>query len=109
MPNGGRGAAARVLLVHDRGAEGIDSLHYAKGVDAYVIHLGAGLPAAGRAAGSREFTIPAGLMERLCWLVAVAMEHDDVRATPEHCRVPPQGWRCTREPGHDGPCAAVPA
>jgi hypothetical protein len=23
------------------------------------------------------------------------------------CEVPPEGWRCTREPGHDGPCAAV--
>lgn len=22
--------------------------------------------------------------------------------------VPPEGWRCTREAGHDGPCAAVP-
>lgn len=24
------------------------------------------------------------------------------------CNVPPSGWRCTRAPGHDGPCAAVP-
>jgi hypothetical protein len=24
------------------------------------------------------------------------------------CQVPPPGWRCTREPGHDGSCAAVP-
>lgn len=24
------------------------------------------------------------------------------------CPKPPDGWRCTREPGHDGPCAAVP-
>lgn len=24
------------------------------------------------------------------------------------CNVPPEGWRCTRERGHDGPCAAVP-
>jgi hypothetical protein len=24
------------------------------------------------------------------------------------CRVPPAGWRCTRQRGHDGPCAAVP-
>jgi hypothetical protein len=22
------------------------------------------------------------------------------------CTVPPQGWLCTREPGHEGPCAA---
>jgi hypothetical protein len=24
------------------------------------------------------------------------------------CERPPEGWRCTRTPGHDGPCAAVP-
>jgi hypothetical protein len=24
------------------------------------------------------------------------------------CNVPPKGWLCTRESGHDGPCAAVP-
>jgi hypothetical protein len=25
------------------------------------------------------------------------------------CDLPPAGWRCTRMPGHSGPCAAVPA
>ncbi len=25
----------------------------------------------------------------------------------ERCEVPPAGWRCTRAPNHDGPCAAV--
>jgi hypothetical protein len=24
------------------------------------------------------------------------------------CPVPPAGWYCTRERGHDGPCAALP-
>lgn len=24
------------------------------------------------------------------------------------CAIPPEGWRCTRGAGHDGPCAAVP-
>lgn len=24
------------------------------------------------------------------------------------CRIPPEGWRCTRGAGHTGPCAAVP-
>lgn len=24
------------------------------------------------------------------------------------CVLPPKGWACTREPGHDGPCAAWP-
>jgi hypothetical protein len=23
------------------------------------------------------------------------------------CTIPPTGWRCTRAPGHEGPCAAV--
>ncbi len=25
------------------------------------------------------------------------------------CTIPPAGWRCTREAGHSGACAAVPA
>jgi hypothetical protein len=25
---------------------------------------------------------------------------------PEDCKLPPQGWYCTRQAGHDGPCAA---
>lgn len=29
-------------------------------------------------------------------------------AQRNECPVPPAGWRCTRKPGHDGPCAAVP-
>jgi SAM-dependent methyltransferase len=24
------------------------------------------------------------------------------------CKMPPEGWRCTREAGHEGPCAALP-
>lgn len=24
------------------------------------------------------------------------------------CQVPPRGWWCSREPGHEGPCAAYP-
>lgn len=28
---------------------------------------------------------------------------------PTRCVLPDTGWRCTRDPGHDGPCAAVPA
>ncbi|RIV79535.1 hypothetical protein [Pelagerythrobacter aerophilus] len=27
----------------------------------------------------------------------------------EECAIPPEGWRCTRAPGHEGPCAAIPA
>lgn len=25
----------------------------------------------------------------------------------EKCNVPPEGWKCTREGGHEGPCAAI--
>jgi hypothetical protein len=25
-----------------------------------------------------------------------------------HCTIPPEGWYCTREPRHEGPCAAYP-
>lgn len=25
------------------------------------------------------------------------------------CQIPPSGWRCTREAGHEGPCAALPS
>lgn len=24
------------------------------------------------------------------------------------CTIPPEGWECSREPGHEGPCAARP-
>ena len=27
----------------------------------------------------------------------------------QRCERPPAGWQCTRDPGHDGPCAAVPS
>ncbi|WP_157811187.1 hypothetical protein [Microbacterium lacus] len=25
---------------------------------------------------------------------------------PEFCAIPPEGWWCSRDPNHDGPCAA---
>ena len=24
------------------------------------------------------------------------------------CRMPPEGWSCSRKAGHEGPCAAIP-
>lgn len=32
----------------------------------------------------------------------------DMAGAGEKCALPPKGWSCTRTPGHDGPCAAVP-
>lgn len=34
--------------------------------------------------------------------------HGHSASIPDACNVPPEGWRCTRTPGHDGPCAAHP-
>lgn len=34
--------------------------------------------------------------------------HADLIGPPTVCEMPPIGWRCTRMPGHDGPCAAWP-
>ena len=28
--------------------------------------------------------------------------------SPTVCELPPPGWACTREPDHEGPCAAIP-
>lgn len=33
---------------------------------------------------------------------------DMARDLDNECDVPPIGWRCTREKGHEGPCAALP-
>lgn len=33
----------------------------------------------------------------------------DANDSNNACTVPPAGWACTRAPGHDGPCAAIPA
>lgn len=41
-------------------------------------------------------------------VLAADMDGPDVIG-PTVCTVPPPGWACTRAPGHDGPCAAIPA
>jgi hypothetical protein len=41
-------------------------------------------------------------------MMLAAIEHIDRADTrPSACTQPPPGWRCTRTPGHDGPCAAI--
>jgi hypothetical protein len=37
----------------------------------------------------------------------VYVEYVKRRVRPD-CQLPPAGWRCTRQPGHAGPCAAWP-
>lgn len=37
------------------------------------------------------------------------LEDADARSHPDlGCDMAPAGWYCSREPGHDGPCAARP-
>lgn len=42
--------------------------------------------------------------------IVKAMEEHVAEFAPDAgtCLKPPDGWRCTRPKGHDGPCAAVP-
>lgn len=44
-------------------------------------------------------------------LMARQQLHDSWRGldAPVACMLPPEGWACTRNAGHDGPCAAIPA
>lgn len=38
---------------------------------------------------------------------SVLFEQDQRWLSDHGCKVPPAGWKCTREGGHSGPCAAV--
>lgn len=31
-----------------------------------------------------------------------------MKSPRQSCKIPPPGWLCTREGGHEGPCAAIP-
>lgn len=40
--------------------------------------------------------------------VGMTMLHElEALDPPDPCLKPPEGWRCTRDAGHEGPCAAV--
>lgn len=41
-------------------------------------------------------------------LIHQYMRPDSIEVEAEICPLPPAGWVCTREVGHDGPCAAWP-
>lgn len=45
--------------------------------------------------------------ERVERITATRAETLEELAGP--CKVPPEGWSCTRGDGHEGPCAAQPA
>jgi hypothetical protein len=44
------------------------------------------------------------VLGNIIWVVQAVMYSRRDRGCPR----PPAGWVCTRKPGHDGPCAAVP-
>ena len=48
--------------------------------------------------------IDGALLSRMRGLANVARSPE-----PEHCGLPPEGWTCSRERGHPGPCAAHPS
>jgi len=49
-----------------------------------------------------------GLADGWCILSFAGRAQPDGEASQAGCTVPPEGWYCTRAPGHDGPCAAWP-
>ena len=49
-----------------------------------------------------------GVDDAICDAVMAALASTDMAGAGEKCALPPKGWSCTRTPGHDGPCAAVP-
>ena len=66
-----------------------------------------------------SFSLPtsSGKISQTDWEIAFGLRNPDgslkrKRANPaikfKTCTIPPKGWRCTRRPGHEGPCAAVP-
>ncbi len=49
--------------------------------------------------------------DRIDWATAddIARRLDEAQAPePASCDLAPAGWYCTRQKGHDGPCAAHP-
>jgi hypothetical protein len=53
---------------------------------------------------------PASLGARIPPDIGLREHHPgECGSNPLPCTKPPEGWRCTREAGHDGPCAAIPS
>lgn len=67
----------------------------------YPATFGGGL--GGAALATREWDGPL-TSEEQAMIDAAWEKHRDAQP----CLRPPQGWYCTRSPGHSGPCAALP-
>ena len=50
-----------------------------------------------------------GLLRPFRLTAVPASPATDPSKEEQRCERPPVGWQCTRDPGHDGPCAAVPS
>lgn len=49
--------------------------------------------------------------DKISWHTAneIAQRIDEANSEQNvSCDLPPEGWYCTREKGHEGPCAAYP-
>lgn len=57
---------------------------------------------------AQEWRIRAEAFGAAAYIVEQRAEHENARALKGTCDKAPTGWKCTRESGHDGPCAAVP-
>ena len=84
--------------------------------------IGAALEAAAQACKVKDFVASDAFMEGLAYceasiralnkLTPAPLSTDaqnQAKAEPTACTLPPAGWHCTRAPGHDGPCAALPS
>lgn len=57
---------------------------------------------------AEEAALMARTMSRCYGVAEVVAVCPASRLRQLQCRKPPAGWWCSREPGHDGPCAARP-
>jgi hypothetical protein len=57
------------------GVDGVDSLCFDEEAGVYLMHVGGGLPAAERARGEREISVPVEIVERVAFLAACMLEH----------------------------------
>lgn len=69
-----------VYVEHHPPREGLDTLQWAEGSDTYLVAIGRGVAPADRGRGAITFAVSGELVERLCWLLAIALEHHDTPA-----------------------------
>ena len=61
----------------DDDRQGVDTLQWSEGADTYLVSIGRGVAPADRGRGALTFAVSGELLERACWLLAIALEHHD--------------------------------